>query len=358
MAETLWPLEPQTLGKHLVLRNYLDGWFPILGRWNGRLLFIDGFAGPGEYEGGEVGSPLVAMECVRQQREMGRLRGTEVVLLCMESHVGRADHLRQLLKSQEPMPNTTFEVFHGDFDDHMSRLLDLIDEQNATLAPSFVMVDPFGVKGSRMQLIERVLANAKSECLISFMYEPIRRWQSHRYFESPLDELFGTPDWRDGLDLDEEQEKKRFLHDLFAKQLKRHGAKYVVPFELWRDNRHVYTLYFATRSLKGCNLMKASIWKVDDTGGYAFRSGVAGLPSLFAADTEPLARQLRQEFGTHWTTMQQIDDFVMSDRTPYHLGQLRRDTLRRMEVDGRIEVRRPAGGKGFNTAKGDQVRFK
>ena len=56
--------------------------------------------------------------------------------------------------------------------------------------------------------------------------------------------------------------------------------------------------------------------------------------------------------------MQRIDDFVMSDRTPYHLGQLRRDTLRRMERDGRIEVHRPSGGKGFNTAKGDQVRFK
>ena len=158
MAPTLWPLEPQTLGKHLVLRNYLDGWLPILGRWNGRLLFIDGFAGPGEYEGGQKGSPLVAMECVRQHKEMGRLRGTEVVFLCMESDVSRADHLRRLLESQAPTPNTTFHVLDGDFDGHMTRLLNLIDEQNATLAPSFVMVDPFGVKGSRMQLIGRVLA--------------------------------------------------------------------------------------------------------------------------------------------------------------------------------------------------------
>ena len=357
-TQKLWPLEPHTLGKHLVLRHYLDGWFPILGRWNGRLLFIDGFAGPGEYEGGEQGSPLVAMECVRRHRGLGRLRSTEVVFLCMESDVSRANHLRQLLKSQEPMPNTTFDVLHGDFDDHMSRLLDLIDEQNATLAPSFVMVDPFGVKGSRMQLIGRVLANPKSECLISFMYEPIRRFKSLPEFGGPLDELFGTTDWRDCLDMDEEPEKKRFLHDLFARQLKRHGAKYVVPFELWRDNRHVYTLYFATGSLKGCNLMKASIWKVDDTGGYAFRSGVAGLSSLFAPDTQPLARQLREEFGTNWTTMQRIDDFVMGDRTPYHTGQLRRETLSPLERSGRIEVRRPSGGRGFNADKGIQIRFR
>ena len=57
MAKTLWPLDEQTMGKHLVLRHYLNGWFPILSRWNGRLLFIDGFAGPGEYENGQEGSP-------------------------------------------------------------------------------------------------------------------------------------------------------------------------------------------------------------------------------------------------------------------------------------------------------------
>lgn len=44
MTQTLWPLDEQTEGKHMLLRRYLDGWFPILGRSNGRLLFIDGFA--------------------------------------------------------------------------------------------------------------------------------------------------------------------------------------------------------------------------------------------------------------------------------------------------------------------------
>src|SRR5437868_3544213 len=60
--ETLWPLEPHTLGKHLVLRAYLDAWLPIMARWNGRILFIDGFAGPGEYSTGEDGSPIIALK--------------------------------------------------------------------------------------------------------------------------------------------------------------------------------------------------------------------------------------------------------------------------------------------------------
>ncbi|MFV2045518.1 MAG: three-Cys-motif partner protein TcmP, partial [Anaerolineales bacterium] len=61
---TLWALEPHTTGKHKVLRGYLDAWFPILGTWSGRILFIDGFAGPGEYRGGEQGSPQIALDAL------------------------------------------------------------------------------------------------------------------------------------------------------------------------------------------------------------------------------------------------------------------------------------------------------
>ena len=54
---TTWPLSPHTEGKHIVLRAYLDAWLPKLGRYNKRVAFIDGFAGPGEYSTGEEGSP-------------------------------------------------------------------------------------------------------------------------------------------------------------------------------------------------------------------------------------------------------------------------------------------------------------
>lgn len=62
-GETLWERDEHTEGKHLVLEHYLKAWFPILGmgRMNRRILFVDGFAGPGKYKGGEPGSPLVAM---------------------------------------------------------------------------------------------------------------------------------------------------------------------------------------------------------------------------------------------------------------------------------------------------------
>ena len=80
----IWKLDPHTLGKHLVLRAYLDAWLPILGRWRRRILFIDGFAGPGEYVDGEEGSPIIALNalCEHQSKSSidARPRGTPSIL--------------------------------------------------------------------------------------------------------------------------------------------------------------------------------------------------------------------------------------------------------------------------------------
>ena len=47
--ETVWAMEPHTKGKHEVLSHYLDAWLPIMLRSNEHILYIDAFAGPGEY---------------------------------------------------------------------------------------------------------------------------------------------------------------------------------------------------------------------------------------------------------------------------------------------------------------------
>lgn len=47
--------------KHDLIRAYLGGWFPKLGTWAGRVLYVDTHAGRGRHVTGEPGSPLVAL---------------------------------------------------------------------------------------------------------------------------------------------------------------------------------------------------------------------------------------------------------------------------------------------------------
>lgn len=356
-SHPLWKKEEQTEGKHLVLEYYLDGWFQILGSSHNRILYIDGFAGPGEYSGGDPGSPLIALECIRKHKTQHRLRHVEIICLFMESDIKHANHLKMILKEQEVIPNVGVRVHVGKFDNHMTEILDYLEEQKQSLAPSFVMIDPFGIKGNRMELIQRILANRRSECLISFMYEPIRRFHKQPEFETPLNALFGTKKWKKCLKIKDSNTKKQFLHELFKKQLKKYGAKYVTFFELLRGGRHVYTMYFATNHLKGCNLMKQALWMAEPSGSFAIRGYASQQNILFEPNMEPLVQQLKCRFGSSDTPIEEIDDFVMSDETIYHSGQLRKNTLTPLEKEGRITVTRPNNNRGFPAGKGITIRF-
>ena len=86
--ERLVSLKPHTRGKHLVLRRYLDAWFPIMASSNRRVLFVDGFAGPGEYKGGEEGSPLIALRAVQEHAAKNSFKA-DIKFLVIEAD---ADH--------------------------------------------------------------------------------------------------------------------------------------------------------------------------------------------------------------------------------------------------------------------------
>src|SRR3989338_8237693 len=62
-----WKIDPHTSAKHEILKKYLQPWMAILSSTRKRLVYLDGFAGPGEYlnEKDEKinGSPIIAIEC-------------------------------------------------------------------------------------------------------------------------------------------------------------------------------------------------------------------------------------------------------------------------------------------------------
>lgn len=208
---TLWPLDAHTRGKHLVLKRYLHAWFPILGsRWD-RILFIDGFAGPGKYTGGESGSPIIALNAFKEHRYRDNIRG-EIVFIFIEKRGDRARHLDKLIEAVKPtLPgNCKVYVVQGAFDATLTESLNDLDEQEKRLAPAFVMVDPFGVSGTPMSMLRRILGNPQSEVYVSFMYEAMNRFKDTPEFAPHLDELFGCPDWREGLRIADQHSRKDF----------------------------------------------------------------------------------------------------------------------------------------------------
>lgn len=356
--DILWELEPHTLGKHLVLRAYLDAWFPILSSWQNRILFIDGFAGPGEYKGGEEGSPLIAMRALVDHT--ARIKA-EVIFFFIEIDARRAQHLESIIQEwKTKLPSNAIpHVVTGRFDETMEEVLSSLDEQHKRIAPAFVMIDPFGVSGTPMSVVRRIMGNPQCEVYFSLMYEPMNRFRNTPEFEKHLDELFGCPDWRAISETEDSEERRKGLYDLYESQLRVAGANYVVHFDVYSGNRLIYSIFFATRNDVGCDRMKAAIWKVAPEGTFEFRgTHVDQLILSLEPSFEPLKKQLLDEFGNgRWYPIGVIQKFMRSDRTDYHSSQLKTNTLRPMETDGLLEVGPSTRKKAGTYPDGSMLRF-
>jgi three-Cys-motif partner protein len=359
---TLWDREPHTVGKHLVLKEYLGAWFPIITKRNGRVLFIDGFAGPGEYRGGEPGSPLIAIETLQRHKAIAGI-SAEVRFFFVEADEARKNHLDGVVARTVPgLPKVCkIKVIHGSFDETMTDLFDSLEAQKKAMAPAFVMVDPFGVKGTPMSVIQRIFANPRSEVYVSVMYESINRFGETEAFEPHLDELFGCQDWRKGFALADGEARKDFFYGLYADQLRKAGANHVVHFELFQRGRLVYAIFFGTQHVTGCDRMKQAIWKIAPWGDFAFRGSHNSQPTLglAAPDYGPLKVALVGAFGGRgWVTIERVIEFVSSDRTDYHSSQVKTPVLVPMEVAGEIEVKDGTRNRVRSFPAGTVLRFK
>src|SRR3972149_12114014 len=156
---TIWPLEPHTGAKHDILRKYLGAWFPKL-KWKGRVVFIDGFAGPGVYRGGEPGSPLVALDAAITHKS--DLSDCSLVYLFIERDKPRFDHLDQLISGLSIPSHVSCQAIHGEFALVVGKLVDDLKEGGRILAPALVMADPFGFSGMPMGLMARLGAYQKT----------------------------------------------------------------------------------------------------------------------------------------------------------------------------------------------------
>ena len=90
---------------------------PIMTRYNERVLYIDGFAGPGIYEDGEAGSPLTAIDAALNHKTS---IDSEIDFWFIEDDPRRAQKLEPLVSERNLPPNFKLQVFNAKFDDKIT----------------------------------------------------------------------------------------------------------------------------------------------------------------------------------------------------------------------------------------------
>lgn len=124
--------QPAAQFKHGVLRRFLPRATGKLGRFGGRVVFFDGYAGPGHYKDGSRGSPAWAVEIAETMAPKRRLD-----CFFVERDKTYFQELQNYLTSNS---TSRWRARVGDVADHLAEALRYADR-----VPLVAFLDPFGL---------------------------------------------------------------------------------------------------------------------------------------------------------------------------------------------------------------------
>ena len=348
-----WAIQPHTEAKHAILLAYLRAWFPILSLGGfTRVIYVDGFAGPGRYSAGQDGSPILALKALSSQKI--KLKSSfEFHFIERDAAVSAAltASIDALRRAGEIPSQATIQIHSRmTFEDAYDQIIGPRLHTNAGI-PVFALIDPFGWTGIPMRIVSELLHRPSTEVLINFMFEEINRFLSHPDQPTNFDVLFGSANWREALRLSGALRRKH-LHDLYQQQLRTvAGGRFVRSFEMRNDRGLVdYFLFFATNSSRGLSKMKEAMWRVDPGGSFQFSDATDSNQSvLFGAepDRELLRRLIFQRFSKAEIPVREVERFVIEE-TPF-LATHYKKVLAAMEANSSLLLLNAPRGRRAGT---------
>ncbi|RIK82916.1 MAG: hypothetical protein DCC68_05215 [Planctomycetota bacterium] len=259
--------------KHELIRNYLNGWFPKLGYWSGRVVYLDTHAGRGRHLRGELGSPLVALTTLLEHSHRDRLleRSEAVFSFIERDEDNLAELQREIAQVGDLPPNVKIETIGDECFQALDELLRSLREEGNQLAPAFIFVDPYGFKVPG-RILRELMEFPRVELFVNVIWRELDMAisQGHKAgMAAALDFIFDGPEWRERITSEDFDVRADEAIDLLREKI---GARWATYIRMLGDNGATrYILLHLTNHDDGRDLMKDCMWKVCPDGGFYVR---------------------------------------------------------------------------------------
>lgn len=349
---TVYEADPHTRAKHRILKAYLARWLPILDRQaqvvkraKHRLLYVDGFAGAGEYEDSIPGSPLIPIEtAVGHSHQFS----CPIEIRLIEKRPDRVNHLRRLIKEKKAALVGTANLvipdpIEGDCEDEVRKLVASCIQSGQPLGPAFFFLDQFGYSSFSMDLVNTILRHDICEVFSYLNWNLLHPFMTDPTKHDGITKAFGGDEWRQVIGLSGQEKENRFRQVYIDALRTRGGARYAYPFAM-RDssNRVIYWLFFCTNNIRGLEEMKKAMWDVDRSGGFEFSDKfVSDRSSMFEYDDSELAKDLAAELNGKTLAVRSIGEYALTNTPAYKYLE----ALRLMEREGQLRPISPPPGR-------------
>jgi three-Cys-motif partner protein len=348
--------------KARIVQKYFFAWANVMmstaAQMDGRIAYIDLYAGPGRYKDGAASTPLMVLEKAIAHPKMCNM----LVALLNDADPDHIDSLQSNISALSGSEKLKYkpEIRCGEVDE------DFEDYFNSTnIIPSFSFIDPFGYKGLSLKIIKGVIKDFGCDCVFFFNYSRINAGVSNDIVEKHMRALFGeerlktlttrlpglTPSLREALILEE-----------LANEIKSLGGNYVLPFTFKDKNgkRSKHKLVFVSKHFMGYKIMKDIMAKESSTKDqgvptFTYSPADASMPLLFSLNKpfDKLLEELPIDLAGQSLTTKEIYENHSVD-TPYIMKNYK-DVLRILEEKGKIGVRNLRGTKRRRNSFADHL---
>ena len=282
--------------KHELIRRYLEGWFPKLASWAGRVVYLETHAGRGSYRGENPGSPLVALETLLGHAARQRLlENSECRFVFLERDKTNAAALATEVGRLGELPRRiVVDIECEDAFQVLRREVEALKSAGQDMAPAFIFVDPYGFSLPG-DLLAELMAVGRVELFVNVMWRELDMAISqapeagHGQAEN-LDRLFGSGAWS-GIHGDRMVERADQAAELLARRV---GARWWTHLRMVTGDDAVrFFLLHLTNHDSGRDLMKECVWKVCPGGGMKVRRS-EDPNQFFLIEPEPDLTALRE----------------------------------------------------------------
>ncbi len=313
--------------KHDLIAEYLKGWFPKLGFWAGKILYVDTHAGRGKHARGQSGSPLVALKTVLEHSSRDSiLRKSEMIFHFIERDEENLECLKQEIAAYQSPPKIKVHPHLGNCFDILSPVLSSLRQAAKGMAPAFFFIDPYGFKVPG-ELLRDLMSFPRVELFVNVIWRELDMAMQGNLtpgMRATLDSIFTDGSWEQRITSDDFDERANQAIDLLKEKT---GAKWGTPFFMRGDNNATrYYLLHLTNHDEGRNLMKDCLWKICPDGGfYARKSDNSAQPYLIerTPDLRPLREWVMKALSTRPRRWSELTEELLPEIwRPAHLNSV------------------------------------
>lgn len=296
---------------------------------------IDLFCGPGVYDNGGEGSPVIALKKIKQTYYQF-IDKREVKLPKIHCHFNDIDQDRIITLDSHIKENKLHYPNFGTLNLVNKDYLELVEElpkkfKKLQDSKAFVFIDPFGYKEIKAEHILNLLdCNNNSEILlwlpIQFMY---------RFSKSGTPGVLENFNTQLGIDKSEVKNEWEYIHLLKEGFQYFIGNNYYVDsFTLKKEENTVFCLFFFSSHIRGYEKMLETKWEIDNEQGRGWKYN-SGQSTLFSdLETNRLEDLLLDYLKQGRTNGEIFEQTLREGFLPKHSTQI----LKKLQADSRLDI--------------------